>query len=57
MARKQITQTQLADALGLAQSAVSRRINGHTDFTADEVGRVADLLGVPVAVLFAESAA
>lgn len=57
MARKQITQTQVAESLGLAQSAVSRRLNGHTEFTGDELGRVAELLGVPVAVLFGERVA
>lgn len=45
MARAGVTQTQLAAALSLSQSAVSRRLAGEADWTVAEVYAVADALG------------
>ena len=56
VARRKVTQQQLADLLGIHQMSVSRRLNGHTEFTASEIALVADFLGVPVATLIGEAA-
>lgn len=57
LARRKITQTELAEALGMTQPAVSRRMSGAVPFDTEELGRIADLLGVPMSVLFGEPAA
>lgn len=51
MARTRTPQASLARALGITQQSVSRRLNGHTPFTLDEVVVAADLLGVDRALL------
>jgi transcriptional regulator with XRE-family HTH domain len=48
MARSGLPQQQLADALGLKQQGLSRRLAGRTPFSLDEAFAVADILGVPV---------
>lgn len=48
MARKAVTQTQLASALGLSQGAVSARIRGTTPFDINELATIAGLLDVPI---------
>jgi len=57
MARRSMTQRALAASLGMTQQALSRRLSGEVPFDVDELGRVAALLDVPVAVLFGEAAA
>jgi transcriptional regulator with XRE-family HTH domain len=57
MARRKITQTELAESLGMTQPAISRRMSGAVPFDTEELGRIADLLGVPMSVLFGEPAA
>jgi predicted transcriptional regulator len=57
MARRNVTQQMLADQLGMTQAAVSRRLVGRVPFDAEELGRVAEYLGVPVSLLFGETAA
>lgn len=44
MARRRVTQADLAAALKMSQPAVSRRLNGAVDFTVSELAIVADLL-------------
>jgi len=56
MGRHRITQTQLAKNLGTSQMAVSRRLSGEVPFDVDELARVAEILGVPVTVLFGDAA-
>jgi transcriptional regulator with XRE-family HTH domain len=51
MARVRLNQTQLADALGLTQSSVSKRLRGVVAFNTDELAKVAGVLGVHPAVL------
>jgi transcriptional regulator with XRE-family HTH domain len=46
LARRRLTQTDLAAALGLSQQAASRRLAGKVPFDIDELSRVADLLRV-----------
>ncbi len=57
MARRRITQREVADALGLAQTAVSKRLLGIVPWDVNELSAVADLIGVPVASLITEAAA
>jgi transcriptional regulator with XRE-family HTH domain len=56
MARRRVRQTALAKHLDLSQAAVSRRLNGETEFAVGELLAVADLLGVSAASLLAEPA-
>lgn len=56
-ARKRIGQDAIASALGLSQASVSRRLRGVAPFELDEIPVVADLLGVSVSQILAESAA
>lgn len=49
LARQRKTQRDIADVLGLPQSAVWLRLNGDRSFRAEELVRIADALGVPVA--------
>lgn len=48
MGRLDVTQTQLADALGVSQVAISRRLRGAVPFDVVELSAVADLLGCSV---------
>ncbi len=57
IARKQASKVELAEKLGMTPSALSRRVNGHIKFNADEVAMVADVLNVTVASLYGEAAA
>lgn len=51
MARSRMTQTDLAEVLGLTQSVVSKRLRGKIAFSVDELEKVADALGVHPATL------
>jgi transcriptional regulator with XRE-family HTH domain len=51
MARVGMTQAQLGEAIGLAQTAVSRRLSGEIAFDVTELHKIAEVLGVPVAEL------
>lgn len=53
MWRRQITQAQLAGALGIGQGAVSRKLRGRTAMTVSELLTIAQLLDVPVEQLLA----
>ena len=52
MARTKAKQADLANALGMTQGAVSKKVNGDRPFTLDEIDHVARLFGVPVGSLF-----
>ena len=56
MARRGISQTQVAERLGISQSAVSSRLLGRTPFDVNELVAVAEFLGVPVSALLGEKA-
>ena len=47
----------LAPMVGMRQQALSRRLNGQTPFTIDELARIASVLDVALADLVAEVAA
>lgn len=55
MARRRITQTALATAVGQSQAAMSRRIVGDVAFDLDDLEKIAPLLGVGVAQLLGMS--
>lgn len=56
MASRGITQSALAERLGLAQPAVSMRLSGRTRITVDELIQIADLLGVEPGSLIGDAA-
>lgn len=56
LARRSLTQADLATALGVTQPSVSRRMSGQTPFTVDEVAKAAALLGLPVTALVEDAA-
>lgn len=50
LARRGATQAQLAAALGITQSGISRRLTGIQPFRTDELEAVADFLGVQITI-------
>lgn len=54
LARRGFTQTDAAGILGLSQTAFSRRLVGHVDFSVTEVRHLAAWLQVSVATLMPE---
>lgn len=57
MARRGITQVQLADHLRLPQGQVSRRLRGLIPFNINELVAIAEFLGVDLAVLMPQERA
>jgi transcriptional regulator with XRE-family HTH domain len=55
IARRKISQTTLAEHLGLSQTSVSARLSGRTAFDVNEVHAIAVFLGVPLSVLLPSS--
>lgn len=51
MARRRMSQRALADATGLSQSYIGRRLVSDKPFTTDDLAKVAAALGMPVAAL------
>ena len=51
MARRALTQQDIALALGISRQAVSARLNGQTQWTLDDLAAVAEELGVSVTTL------
>jgi transcriptional regulator with XRE-family HTH domain len=52
-ARRDKTQLDLADMLGITHSAISRRMRGETPFRDHELQSIAEFLGVSITTLFA----
>lgn len=48
MARQQVSQQHIADALGVSRQAVSRRVTGEVPWDVAELEKVAAFLGVSV---------
>lgn len=46
MAKAGKTEKAIAEALGISQKTVNNKINGKTEFTAREIRKVADSLGI-----------
>lgn len=53
LARRKRNQRELAEALGISQTQVSRRLAGEIAFNVDELAIVAAFLGVPMSLLIA----
>lgn len=51
MARKRISQAELADMLAVSQPAVSRRLSGRVALSVDELVAIANLLNIPLSEL------
>lgn len=56
-AEKRVSQAELADAISVSRMSMSRRFRGDTPFTAEELSKIANRLGTPVAAFFGEVAA
>ena len=52
MARRSVSQAQVASTLGLTQPQVSRRLSGAVEFSASELSKLSKLLDVPVSAFF-----
>lgn len=57
LARQRRTQLEVAELLDTTQVTVSRKLNGHTPFTVNELYRLAGWLAVPVTRFLPEAAA
>jgi transcriptional regulator with XRE-family HTH domain len=55
VARRALTQQQLADMLGVGQWWISRRLTGNVPISADDLVRIAAALGVPAATLLLDT--
>ena len=51
LARTYTTITEAATELGISRSTLSRKVNGHTPFKADEIRILADIMGIHPAEL------
>jgi len=51
MARRKVSQTTIANHLGLSQTSVSARLAGRVTFDINEIHAIAALLGVPITAL------
>lgn len=51
MARKKLSQSELAQRVGIAPSTLSRRLSCDYGFTTEELGRIAQVLRIKVEVL------
>jgi transcriptional regulator with XRE-family HTH domain len=41
------TQASFAKSMGLSECALSQKLNGHTEWTADEIRKACELLEIP----------
>ena len=48
LARRRITQTDVAQRLGVSRQNVAQRLNGSVDFRVGELIAVADMLGITI---------
>ncbi|MCV7205271.1 helix-turn-helix transcriptional regulator [Mycolicibacterium peregrinum] len=53
LARRRLNQQALADSVGIARSTMSRKMLGASEFTVDELDRIARALGVTAGDLLA----
>lgn len=57
LARGKHQQRQVAALLGLSRMAIHRRLTGETSFRIDELSKIADHIGVPLATLLGDEKA
>lgn len=55
MGRRHVNQTQLAAALDISQSQMSKRLRGAIALDIDELEKIAAFLGVDIAAFFGDS--
>jgi transcriptional regulator with XRE-family HTH domain len=55
LARKRISQTKVADHLGVSRQNIAQRLNGRVDFRVSELVAIASLLGIPVTALLSDT--
>lgn len=53
--QKGITQTELAQTTGISQSQISKQMRGTRDINIDELGAIADALGIPLVTLMRQA--
>lgn len=53
--QKGITQTELSDATGISQSQISKQMRGTRDINIDELGAIADALGLHLVSLIQQA--
>lgn len=51
MARRRVTQKELSEALGIAQTQISKRLNGRSEWRVNDLSPIAEALGVSIDVL------
>lgn len=51
MSRRQVTQSELANKIGMSQAQLSYRLNGRVEFKPSEIEKIARLFDLPIAVL------
>jgi len=51
MARQGVTAATIAQAADISRTSLSRKLNGHNEFTVAEMFRVAATLGIPLSDL------
>lgn len=56
MARRKISQRALAEKAGISQPQIYRRLRGELAFDVDELGAIANALGIDVRALLPEPA-
>ena len=54
LARRGLSQTDLAKHLGMSQTSISKRLRGEVSFNVDETAAAAEFLGLPVLALMTE---
>lgn len=54
MARRRVSQREVAERLGVSQQSLSYRLTGRTPFDVGELAAIADVLGVTAASLLGE---
>lgn len=55
MARRRLTTRQVADWLGLGPAVTASRLSGKVPFRIDELGILAEAMGIPVASFLEDS--
>lgn len=55
MAARGLDQQRTAEAIGVQQPALSKRLGGHTPWTVDDIAALADLFDVSEAIFFADA--
>lgn len=55
MLKRKVTRLQLADAIGISESALRNKLKGRNEFTFSEFKKIVDFFGLPWDYLFERS--